>query len=348
MRVKERPGFGQAHRRPSGAAIVASPVPASYDPDPDYFFHWYRDAAAIIEALRQAHEHGAIGEEAIGHLARLRRVSPSRSTGSNGREPRRQIRHGESACSRISSSSCDLTSELALIEGERVRMETRVNPDGTLDISRWPRPQYDGSAAIALTLMRWLADGSHRSTRRFGATSECCCSEELAFTLRHSRETCFDIWEEEDAHHYYTLRVPAAALRGAGRLARRRRRGRAAAPPRRDCMKRLDGFWLPDEGFIRSRIGTGGPLDARPRHRRHPRGQPCRGTGTAHSARAIRGCRRHSRGSAAIFAEDYPINPRDAAAPALGRYRGDAYFGGNPWYVATLAAAEFEYRSQRL
>jgi glucoamylase len=28
----------------------------------------------------------------------------------------------------------------------------------------------------------------------------------------------------------------------------------------------------------------------------------------------------------------------------MGRYANDAYFGGNPWYLATLAAAEFYFR----
>ncbi|MDE2450900.1 MAG: glucan 1,4-alpha-glucosidase, partial [Gammaproteobacteria bacterium] len=38
--VKTRRGFDQVIR-PAPGAVVASPVPASYDPDPDYFFHWY-------------------------------------------------------------------------------------------------------------------------------------------------------------------------------------------------------------------------------------------------------------------------------------------------------------------
>jgi glucoamylase len=30
--------------------------------------------------------------------------------------------------------------------------------------------------------------------------------------------------------------------------------------------------------------------------------------------------------------------------PALGRYKGDRYYGGGAWYIATLAAAEFYFR----
>jgi glucoamylase len=49
--VKQRPGFAQTIV-PRKGAIVASPVLGSYDPDPDYFFHWYRDSALVIDALR--------------------------------------------------------------------------------------------------------------------------------------------------------------------------------------------------------------------------------------------------------------------------------------------------------
>ena len=48
--VKERPGFGQ-HIVPRPGSVVASPVLAAYDPDPDYFFHWFRDSAIVIDAL---------------------------------------------------------------------------------------------------------------------------------------------------------------------------------------------------------------------------------------------------------------------------------------------------------
>jgi glucoamylase len=51
--VLERTGFGQ-RVVPVPGSVLASPVPAHYDPDPDYFFHWFRDAAIVIDALRVA------------------------------------------------------------------------------------------------------------------------------------------------------------------------------------------------------------------------------------------------------------------------------------------------------
>src|SRR5271156_3049765 len=49
--VKTRPGFGQTVAARKGS-IVASPVLGAYDPEPDYFFHWYRDSAVVVDALR--------------------------------------------------------------------------------------------------------------------------------------------------------------------------------------------------------------------------------------------------------------------------------------------------------
>ena len=49
--VKLRPRFGQVIV-PKPGSVVASPVLAAYDPEPDYFFHWYRDSALVMDALR--------------------------------------------------------------------------------------------------------------------------------------------------------------------------------------------------------------------------------------------------------------------------------------------------------
>ena len=39
---------------PKPGSVVASPVLAAYDPEPDYFFHWFRDSAVVMDALRLA------------------------------------------------------------------------------------------------------------------------------------------------------------------------------------------------------------------------------------------------------------------------------------------------------
>jgi glucoamylase len=47
-----------------------------------------------------------------------------------------------------------------------------------------------------------------------------------------------------------------------------------------------------------------------------------------------------------LFDAAYPVNQERPAdrGPAIGRYATDTYYGGNPWYLATLAAAEFYFK----
>src|ERR1700755_1456557 len=49
--VKERAPFRQ-RIVPKPGSVLASPVMGAYDPDPDYFFHWYRASALVMDALR--------------------------------------------------------------------------------------------------------------------------------------------------------------------------------------------------------------------------------------------------------------------------------------------------------
>src|SRR5947207_1953354 len=65
--VKTRPGFGQTIV-PKRGSIIASPVLADWNPDPDYFFHWFRDSAIVIDAMRVLHEDGTLGAEALTHV----------------------------------------------------------------------------------------------------------------------------------------------------------------------------------------------------------------------------------------------------------------------------------------
>ena len=55
--VKTRRGFAQ-EVHPKHGLIVASPILAAWDPEPDYFFHWYRDSAIVVDALRLLSEAG--------------------------------------------------------------------------------------------------------------------------------------------------------------------------------------------------------------------------------------------------------------------------------------------------
>jgi glucoamylase len=345
--VKTRPGFGQVIR-PLRGAIVASPVLASYDPDPDYFFHWYRDSALIVDALKLLRAGAQPRTLALGHLQdfiefslALQALDGRRLAGGPWR----------SAVSSEFVRYLRTPEDLDHAHGPAIAGETRVNADGTLDISQWARPQHDGPALRALALLRW----GHGQTLPESLNEQMArlLKMDLAYARVHGRLPCFDIWEEERALHYYTLRVSAAALeQGSGWLQQRGEHDEAAAcaAEASALYELLDGFWLADRGHYASRLLPDGGLSAKaldiavllaavhagPTAGRHDAGDP----------------RMHStlERLTALFERLYPINRALSAdeAPALGRFEGDVYYSGGAWYISTLAAAEFCYQAAAL
>src|SRR5262249_29601976 len=65
--VKHRPGFGHTIH-PVKGSIIASPALADWNPEPDYFFHWFRDSAVVIDSLRRVYAAGDLGAEALEHF----------------------------------------------------------------------------------------------------------------------------------------------------------------------------------------------------------------------------------------------------------------------------------------
>jgi glucoamylase len=343
--VKQRPGFGQSVAAKPGS-IVASPVLAAYDPDPDYFFHWYRDSAVVIDALRLLFEEGSVGAGALVQLADFVRFSLSLQH-LDGRALV-AARDWRTRVAPDFTKFLRTDADLECVHGEAVAAETRVNPNGTLDISSWPRPQNDGPALRALTLLRW--EHNARTDPQLSAALALLLSADLAYTRKHWSEPCFDLWEEEKGLHYYTLCVASAALEaGAGWLDQHGAAGEARAASA-DCeaiRRRLDAYWLEDRGYYKSRVLESGQRSAKELDIAvilavlHGSG-----SGTAHS---VHDARMHATLAhlEALFDAEYPINRArpSACAPAMGRYAGDKYYSGGAYYFSTLAAAEFCFRA---
>jgi glucoamylase len=222
-----------------------------------------------------------------------------------------------------------LRHDIAKAHGAAIAGETRVNPDGTLDVSDWPRPQYDGPAQRILTLLRWGSATEEAAT---------LLQADLAFVLRHASQPCFGVWEEENGLHYHALRVSAEALtRGAHWLRTKSDNdfaGRCDSQAQA-LLRDLDKWW--NGSFIRAHI-----LDSRRAEKELDISVilAANHTGAAPDERLKATLLKLEQ----LFGALYPIN-RGRAAPALGRYGDDTYYGGGAWYAATLAAAEFCYRA---
>ncbi len=343
--IKQRPGFAQTIT-PHKGSIVASPIPGNYDPEPDYFFHWYRDAAIVIDAMQVLFKETSPGIDVLEPFADFVRFSLSLLP-LDGRT--------------LSSSSMwrdavapdflqflRSNDELASVRGDAVAGETRVNPNGTLDISKWPRPQHDGPAMTAITLLRWLEGANLKGELKFEA--ETLLQAQLEYTRRHWRVSCFDIWEEEKGLHYYTLRVAAAALDLGAAWYEQRAESTAAAAclaDSREILHTLDGYWRDDLQFYRSRVlDQNAPSTKELDMSVILATLHAGGTGASHSAIDPRMHATLAR-LEALFDADYPINRNRPAnrAPAMGRYPGDVYYSGGAYYFSSLAAAEFCFRA---
>jgi glucoamylase len=327
-----RPQFDQ-NIVPARGSVLASPAIANWDPEPDYFFHWLRDSAVVMGAVVELAAHApdqSARRRWSGHfqdfvafslrLARLDARNFPSSTAQTDGAFRKFLRPG---------------AELRSLDADGLLGEPRFNPDGSLDIFRWSRPQYDGPALRALACLRFLAAGGARSP-----DVETLLRLDLDFTVRHAGEACIGPWEEadENAHHYYTALVQLGAL-----VNGRAFTGAAGLKAEARLRAGLDAHWSAQHkvyAAIRPFTGTArddlvdsaillAVLDA---------GLP----NGPHSAADPRVWRTLG-ALEELFAREFPIN-RGRAAPALGRSRGDRYFGGGAWYVTTLAAAALNYR----
>jgi glucoamylase len=343
--IKDRPGFGQ-RIIPRPGSVVASPVLAAYDPDPDYFFHWFRDSAIVIDAMRVAQAHGLEKRIAVDHLREFVEFSRSLSN-LDGRE---FLRH-ERSRAEIEPSFLQYVrpdAEIAAVFGDAVQAEARVNPDGTLDFTRWARPQNDGPALRVLALKRWRDAQPDLDGTLPAAMLELVVGD-LEFIRSRAEERSFDIWEEESGYHYYTRLVQAQALacgaewlQATGDSAQ----ARACRTIADELAPNLDASWSAVGGYYRSRAGVAGGAAGKSLDIAVILG--VLHAGRADGVHSVLDPKAQATLSALedLFDAEYAINrhrPPDRG-PAMGRYADDLYYGGNPWYVATLAAAEFYFK----
>jgi glucoamylase len=331
---------------PRAGSIIASPVLGAYDPDPDYCFHWFRDSALVMDALRLLFEDGTVDAGALGQLADF--VAFSQSLRSLDGRALTAAPAWRAAVSAEFSAFLRTDAELSAVQGDAVAADTRVNPDGTLDVLRWGRPQHDGPPLRALTLLRWLR-AAPLAPAVTAMLAELLLAD-LRFARIRARVPCLDIWEEESGLHYYTLAVSAAALEQGALWLEARGDAAEASICRAEALligTLLDGYWLEEAQYYRSRTLDSGARSSKELdiavilaaiHGGHD--------GPRHS---VRDPRQHATLAQleALFAAAYPINQQRGATRgvAMGRYAGDVYYSGGAYYFSSLGAAEFCYQA---
>lgn len=335
--TRERPEFFQKIT-PARGSIVAD-ADARTQARPDYFFHWQRDSALVMaafEALRRMNAMGEISDpfpDFVAFSAELGRL--------DGRELLRAGRIGRTGDPQL-AKYLRRPADLAQAHGDRLRGEARFNPDGTLDILVWARPQFDGPALRAMALLQRTDASPNNAQERE------LLGGDLDFLTRMSREPCFDLWEERFGHHYHTRLVALAALRR-GEAWRLARRETLAARSYRRAADRLaaelDTHWSAAQGHYLAAAKAKGA---------NPRDLDAAIILAVVQARLLSG--RHSpldpRAQATLvkledfFGQAFEINRNrlNGHGVLFGRFPGDGYYGGGIFPLTACAAAGFHYR----
>jgi glucoamylase len=341
--VRNRAGFSHVIR-PAPGSVLAAIGSAEDESEPDYFFHWLRDSAAVMDAALVLIEAGIDADgwkrrfaEFVRFSLGLSQISGARFLAGHADREQRTQPH----LRQFLRPDADIAS----VEGDAVLGEVRYNADGTLDFLRWSRPQHDGVAARALTCLRYLDKGAVLPEAEEAVAS--LLRGDLAYTLKYAGDPCVDIWEEESAEHYYTLLVQYAALKqGAAWM---RERGDVALGAEmmeiaRRLDDRLEDFWSAQKGYYLSRIMPAGQTTEKELDLAVILGVLHAGRGNGrHSVRDIR-VASTLEALEDVFAADYALNREAGAGLALGRYRNDVYFSGGAYFFCTFGAAEFYYK----
>lgn len=324
-----RAQFGQTIVSARGS-VLASPAIADWNPEPDYFFHWIRDSAVVMRTVAELAMHAAdeterrrwttCFEDYVTFSLRLVRLDVSSNESHAART--------EAAFRKFLRADDDIRA----LGADGLLGEPRFNPDGTLDVLGWSRPQYDGPALRALACLHF------REFAGASAELDALLALDLDFTARHAGEACIGPWEEpeENTHHYYVALVQLGALVHGREFVQ----GADAEARLRTALERhwfvqydvYTAIWPSRGGTREDLIDSAvllGVLDADLADGSHSVADPR----VWQTLAALED----------LFAREFPIN-RGRTAPALGRSRADRYFGGGAWYVTTLAAAAMCYR----
>ena len=261
--------------------------------------------------------------------------------------------------------------------------EPKFAVDGTPFEGSWGRPQRDGPALRALTLTRYLREynASHpafwssiEGNDFFGQYYEAALppnsvvKADLEYVSHYWNESGFDLWEEVEGLHFFTLMVSARSLREGSDLAQAFGDSGAAEWYQEQAgfiENILSKFWNPNKGHLvetlwskRSGLDCGlllGSLHALPADGSDDEGiYPPWSDEILVSLLALTRDQR----------DRFPINSNPSEeqdedterlafeGTGIGRYPEDVYDGygtsnrgGNPWFLCTSSAAEILYRT---
>lgn len=305
--------------------VIASPSIVK----PDYFYHWVRDAALIMEPVIDQY---------------------ANSKDAKAKEKYFQTLLDYIALNRRLQKTENLSGGLG---------EPKFNADGTAFMEGWGRPQNDGPALRAVGLTRLaqilIKEGkaSFVKEQLYNGFNS-IIKADLEYVSHNWQHTCFDLWEEIRGHHFYTRMVKRRALVEGADLAEALGDPNAAGWYRKQAKliePELQRHWVANKGILTATLERDGGISYK-----------STGIDSAIILGVLHG---HTNDgffsyshpqvlSTAHEIEDtfkaiYPINKNGGPGIAIGRYPEDLYDGmgwgeGNPWFITTNAFAELHHR----
>ncbi|KAL9942786.1 hypothetical protein D7B24_004167 [Verticillium nonalfalfae] len=298
--------------------VIASPSKS----DPDYFFHWTRDAGLVFKAIIDlfVENYDAGLQQNIQNFI-----------------------VGQAKLQTVNNPSGSFSSGAGLGEAKYLANGAQFTGD-------WGRPQRDGPALRAIALIKyskWLIANGYTSTANTVVWP--IIRNDLAYVTQYWNQTGFDLWEEVQGSSFFTIASQHRSLVEGAALAQQLGQtcnGCAGIAPQILCFQQR--FWNPSQGYVISNINGGSYRNGKDAnsiltsiHNFDPvlgcdasTFQPC-------SDRALS----NHKVVTDSFRSIYGINngKGQGQAVAVGRYPEDSYYGGQPWYLNTFAAAEQLY-----
>ncbi|NBX77047.1 MAG: hypothetical protein EBQ92_10870 [Proteobacteria bacterium] len=232
--------------------------------------------------------------------------------------------------------------------------EPKFNVDGSAFVGPWGRPQNDGPALRALTLIRFarslVAESKSDEIRRIGSIIK----YDLEFVSHHWREACFDLWEEIKGQHFYTLlNQYQSMVEGSSYLTLLGDTGAAEWYQKQaeEMKVELNKFWDSRHNHLISTRNRVGGIDYKKSNL-----DSSVLLGVLHANTSDIFSVDDPKVEATVlrlkqtFKTLYSINQSGPAGVAIGRYPEDKYDGysshgdGNPWILITNGFAEYYYR----
>lgn len=305
---------------PGAAAgfIVASPSTSN----PDYYYSWVRDSALTMHVV----------------VDQFNTTSAKNSTVANIIKDYVTFQ----AHTQTESTPCNCLGE------------PKFNPDGSAYTGPWGRPQNDGPAERAITLMQfadsWIGQGNDPSY--VTNTLNPVIFKDLNYITTVWSNTCFDLWEEVNALHFFTLMVQRRALLAGANYAARNGQSNNYNSVASSISSKIDTFYSSTNGYINysQNYNSGINYKSSGLDVAVLLGAIHGGMGDGFYTSSSDKILATSVHIKSAFASVFPINSGTTLGVAIGRYPEDQYNGvgtsqGNPWFLATTLYAELYYRA---